>query len=51
LLDWAGLRGACGVDLDARREGSLERLADCLEANLDFERLAPLLVREPVAAL
>ena len=47
LLDWAGLRGARGVDLAARREESLERLADCIEANLDFTRLAPFLTREP----
>jgi adenosylcobyric acid synthase len=47
LLDWAGLRGARGVDLAARREESLERLADCIEANLDFARLAPFLTREP----
>jgi len=50
LLDWAGLRGARGVDLVARREESLERLADCLEANLDFARLAPYLTREPALA-
>jgi adenosylcobyric acid synthase len=47
LLDWAGLRAARGVDLAARREESLERLADCIEANLDFARLAPFLTREP----
>jgi len=46
LLDWAGLRGARGVDLAARREESLERLADCIEANLDFARLEPYLTRE-----
>jgi len=46
LLDWAGLRGARGVALAARREESLERLADCIEANLDFARLAPFLTRE-----
>ena len=47
LLDWAGMRGARGVDLAARREESLERLADCIEANLEFARLAPFLTREP----
>jgi adenosylcobyric acid synthase len=50
LLDWAGLRAARGVDLAARREESLERLADCIEANLDFARLAPFLTREPAFA-
>ncbi len=50
LLAWAGFGAARGVDLDARREASLERLADCLEANLDFERLAPYLTREPALA-
>jgi adenosylcobyric acid synthase len=50
LLAWAGFSGAHGVDLDARREDSLERLADCLEANIDFTRLAPYLTREPVPA-
>jgi adenosylcobyric acid synthase len=47
LLAWAGFSGARGVDLDARREASLERLADCLEANIEFARLAPYLTREP----
>ena len=50
LLDWAGCSEARGVDLDARREASFERLADCLEANLDLARLAPYLTREPVLA-
>jgi len=50
LLDWAGFAEARGVDLDARREASFERLADCLEANLDFARLAPYLRREPALA-
>ncbi len=50
LLAWAGFGEAHGVDLDARREDSLDRLADCLEANLDFARLAPYLTREPVLA-
>jgi adenosylcobyric acid synthase len=45
LLAWAGFEGAGGVDLDARREESLERLADCLEANLEFARLEPYLTR------
>jgi adenosylcobyric acid synthase len=50
LLAWAGFSEARGVDLDARREASFERLADCLKANLDFERLAPYLRREPALA-
>jgi adenosylcobyric acid synthase len=50
LLNWAGFREARGVDLDARREASFERLADCLEANLDLARLAPYLTREPALA-
>jgi adenosylcobyric acid synthase len=50
LLDWAGFGEARGVDLDARREASFERLADCLEANLDLAPLAPYLTREPVLA-
>jgi adenosylcobyric acid synthase len=50
LLDWAGFSEARGVDLDARREASFERLADCLETNLDLARLAPYLTREPVLA-
>jgi adenosylcobyric acid synthase len=36
LLEWAGLKGAQGVDLAALREASLERLADCVESNLDL---------------
>jgi adenosylcobyric acid synthase len=50
LLAWAGFEGACGVELDAHREASLERLADCLEANIDLARLAPYLTREPALA-
>jgi adenosylcobyric acid synthase len=43
LLDWAGLEAASGVDLAALREASLERLADCLEANIDLRALGWLL--------
>jgi adenosylcobyric acid synthase len=43
LLDWAGLESACGVDLAALREASLERLADCVEANIDLKALESLL--------
>lgn len=46
LLAWAGFSEARGVDLDARREASFERLADCIEANIDFARLEPCLGRE-----
>jgi len=34
LLDWAGARGLAPVDLAARREADLERLADAVEAAL-----------------
>ena len=43
LLAWAGLHGAAAVDFAARREADLERLADSVEAALDWEKLAPLL--------
>ncbi|MBI1942735.1 MAG: cobyric acid synthase [Betaproteobacteria bacterium] len=36
LLEWARLPGASAVDLNAVREASLERLADCVEANLQL---------------
>ncbi|HYI86557.1 MAG TPA: hypothetical protein VEX61_05635, partial [Burkholderiales bacterium] len=36
LLNWAGMKGARGVDLAAMREASLERLADCVEENLEI---------------
>jgi adenosylcobyric acid synthase len=39
LLDWAGLKGAQGVDLAALREASLERLADCVEQNLELKTI------------
>lgn len=39
LLDWAGLEAAPGVDLAALREASLERLADCVEENLDLRAM------------
>ena len=39
LLRWAGFKDARGVDLDALRESSLERLADCIERELDVPRL------------
>lgn len=39
LLAWAGLDAPEAFDADARREASLERLADCLEDHLDVERV------------
>ena len=45
LLAWAGLREAAPVDFGARREADLERLADAVEAALDWEKLGPLLPR------
>ena len=39
LLDWAGLPQVQPVDRAARREQSLDRLADMLEAELDLEQL------------
>lgn len=43
LLVWAGIAEASGVDLDALREASLERLADCLERELDLDRILAIL--------
>ena len=43
LLAWAGLETSSPVDFRARREADLERLADAVEAALDWERLASLL--------
>ncbi len=40
LLHWAGLKNAAPFDLAARRETELDRLADTLEAHLDWSRLA-----------
>lgn len=39
LLAWAGLSGAQTVDLGARREADLDRLADALQANVDVDAL------------
>ena len=39
LLKWAGFGAASGVDLAALREQSIERLADCVEANIDLKAL------------
>lgn len=42
LLAWAGLTSADAIDVDALREQQLERLADCLESNLDPSVWIPL---------
>jgi len=43
LLRWAGLAQAEGVDLDALREASIDRLADSMAAHLDLRAMfAPL---------
>ena len=39
LLAWAGLERAQAVDLGARREADLERLADAVEAHVDLAAL------------
>ncbi|WP_423822222.1 cobyric acid synthase [Salinisphaera sp. SPP-AMP-43] len=39
ILAWAGLAEAGSVDQSARREASLERLADAVEAAIDLEAL------------
>jgi len=43
LLAWAGLSESAPVDFAARREADLERLADAVEAALDWDKLRPLL--------
>ncbi|MDD5248726.1 MAG: cobyric acid synthase [Rhodocyclaceae bacterium] len=47
LLAWAGAAGIAAVDLGARREADVERLADAVEAALDWRRLRPLLPNCP----
>ncbi len=49
LLQWAGLSNASPLAIDALREQQLERLADCLESNLDQDWLNqwPLSVQVP----
>jgi adenosylcobyric acid synthase len=42
LLAWAGLDSPQTVDLQALREGSLDRLADCMAAEIDIDRLCGL---------
>lgn len=43
LLQWAGLQAVSAFDYGALREAGLDRLADALEAHLDWEQLNPLL--------
>ncbi len=43
LLAWAGMQESEQVDFAARREADLDRLADAVEAALDWEKLAPIL--------
>jgi adenosylcobyric acid synthase len=42
LLRWAGLEGDNAPDIAALREASLERLADCVEREIDLTRLLEL---------
>ena len=46
ILAWAGLAGAQGIDLNAKREASLERLADSIERELKLDLILPYLRRE-----
>ena len=46
ILAWAGLAGAQGVDLNAKREASLDRLADCIEREFKLELILPHLRRD-----
>ena len=50
LLRWAGVDDVDTVDFAARREADLERLADSVEAALDWEKLSPWLPVAPLAA-
>ncbi|UCV03822.1 cobyric acid synthase [Dechloromonas denitrificans] len=47
LLAWAGMTESEQVDFAARREADLDRLADSVEAALDWEKLAPYLPAGP----
>jgi adenosylcobyric acid synthase len=40
LLAWAGMEESEQVDFAARREADLNRLADSVEAALDWEKMA-----------
>jgi adenosylcobyric acid synthase len=50
LLRWAGVDDVDTVDFAARREADLERLADSVEAALDWEKLSPWLPAAPQEA-
>jgi adenosylcobyric acid synthase len=41
ILSWAGFDSARTIDRDEHREQELDRLADCLEQNLDLNSLFP----------
>ncbi len=43
LLSWAGLQAAQTLDLAAIREQQIERLADCIEQNLEVDKLQTIL--------
>ena len=45
LLAWAGMTETRSVDFAARREADLDRLADSVEAALDWPKLAAFLPR------
>ena len=44
LLLWAGLSEASAFDYHAKREADIERLADCIEDNLNFNQIEELLL-------
>jgi len=46
LLSWAGFEEAKAVDWNARREASLERLANCVEENLQLDSILDYLRRK-----
>ena len=48
LLAWAGMTESAQVDFAARREADLDRLADSVEAALDWEKMDGLLPRRVV---
>jgi adenosylcobyric acid synthase len=50
LLAWAGMEESVQVDFAARREADLERLADAVEAALDWEMMGRLLPLRPGSA-
>ncbi len=50
LLEWAGGQRFAPVDLDARREADLNRLADAIEAAIDIDAMAARLGWAPLPA-